>query len=350
MATHNGKIGSLPPLIQEELNNRLLRDQSSTTILAWLNHIPQVVAVLRDHFEGSPVSPQNLSEWRRGGYLQWLVQNRNVVRQRSEGGPLETEPYHGPFDENAVTQAESDLRREVRDAEQAQAERQARATASVRRAGRPTSSDEFHDQVDSLYEDAAELGDSGIRAKELLHVITARYAELLQDWGKVPDSEFHQRMETLQQLTKNIAIVRRLEQNDERLDFLREKERKKSRSASSRPARASGSQSASETAESPSESRSECASSQPASDATVTNSAPNHQRVPSPAPSDESDTSDPSDKTPAPNAHPASEADATPGGSALIASEPAESHRIPPPARTPFPANSRDRRSRFGLL
>jgi hypothetical protein len=72
MATGNGKIANLPREIREELNARLYDGESGNDLVAWLNGKPEVLAVLNEHFEGRPISEQNMSEWRRHGYQQWL--------------------------------------------------------------------------------------------------------------------------------------------------------------------------------------------------------------------------------------------------------------------------------------
>jgi hypothetical protein len=68
---HRGKVGSFPPEIREEINRRLHDGQSASKILPWLNAEPAVIERLRDRWEGNPVTAQNLSEWRRGGYRIW---------------------------------------------------------------------------------------------------------------------------------------------------------------------------------------------------------------------------------------------------------------------------------------
>lgn len=69
---YKGKIGSFPADIREEINHRLHNGKSSTEILPWLNVQPSVIDVLEDRWEGKHVTPQNLSEWRNGGYQDWL--------------------------------------------------------------------------------------------------------------------------------------------------------------------------------------------------------------------------------------------------------------------------------------
>ncbi len=74
-----GKIARLPHALRDEVNRRLLDGQTSRIILKWLNAKNDAVAVWEAHFEGAPANPQNLSEWRTGGYRDWL--NR---RQKTE--------------------------------------------------------------------------------------------------------------------------------------------------------------------------------------------------------------------------------------------------------------------------
>ncbi len=39
--------------------------------MKWLNSLPEVQAVLAAEFEGKPIREQNLSEWRKLGYVKW---------------------------------------------------------------------------------------------------------------------------------------------------------------------------------------------------------------------------------------------------------------------------------------
>ena len=41
-------------------------------VLDWLNGLPEVREIIEEDFGGVPVSKQNLSEWRAGGYREWL--------------------------------------------------------------------------------------------------------------------------------------------------------------------------------------------------------------------------------------------------------------------------------------
>jgi hypothetical protein len=69
--TRIGKIGRLPKAIREELNRKLDDGAAGPPLLEWLNALPGVQLVLRDQFDSQPISEQNLSAWRLGGFLDW---------------------------------------------------------------------------------------------------------------------------------------------------------------------------------------------------------------------------------------------------------------------------------------
>jgi hypothetical protein len=83
MTTRNGKIARLPRAIREELNGRLQNGESGQRLAAWLNSLPEVQAVVAKEFEGRPIREQNISEWRKGGYRDWLCQQEalDMVRR-----------------------------------------------------------------------------------------------------------------------------------------------------------------------------------------------------------------------------------------------------------------------------
>ncbi|MEP6670720.1 MAG: hypothetical protein ABJF10_16295 [Chthoniobacter sp.] len=55
-------------------------------LVAWLNMLPEVRAVLALEFGGKPIGAQNLTEWRQGGYRDWLAgqEAREVAQQLGE--------------------------------------------------------------------------------------------------------------------------------------------------------------------------------------------------------------------------------------------------------------------------
>jgi hypothetical protein len=73
MNTRNGKIARLSRFVRDELNERLERSEESPQLLAWLNALPEVKEVVQNGFAGVPISKQNLSEWRQGGFQEWLA-------------------------------------------------------------------------------------------------------------------------------------------------------------------------------------------------------------------------------------------------------------------------------------
>lgn len=72
--SRKGKIARLPKTIRDELNQRLADGEPGRRLIAWLNSLPEVHAVLEREFGGRAISEQNLSEWKTGGYLSWVKQ------------------------------------------------------------------------------------------------------------------------------------------------------------------------------------------------------------------------------------------------------------------------------------
>jgi hypothetical protein len=69
--TRKGKIARLPRNIRETLNSRLEDGEVGSDLVLWLNTLPEVRSILASQFEGSPITPQNLSQWKQGGFLDW---------------------------------------------------------------------------------------------------------------------------------------------------------------------------------------------------------------------------------------------------------------------------------------
>src|SRR5580698_3731694 len=46
--------------------------EPGTKLVEWLNTLEEVRDVLQAEFDARPVSEQNLSEWKQGGYQDWL--------------------------------------------------------------------------------------------------------------------------------------------------------------------------------------------------------------------------------------------------------------------------------------
>jgi hypothetical protein len=71
--TRNGKIARLPLAVRQELNRRLDEGEQGKKLVAWLNGLPAVQAILATEFGGKVIREQNLSEWKQGGYRDWLA-------------------------------------------------------------------------------------------------------------------------------------------------------------------------------------------------------------------------------------------------------------------------------------
>lgn len=76
--SRRGKIARLPLPIREELNRKLRDNVSGPKIRAWLSGLPEVKAILDTDFGGEEVTPQNLSDWRAGGYAEWLASQKEI--------------------------------------------------------------------------------------------------------------------------------------------------------------------------------------------------------------------------------------------------------------------------------
>ena len=81
--TRTSKIARLPRTIREALNRRLEDGEPGRLLLEWLNSLPEAQAVLRRDFEGRPINEPNLTDWKQGGYLDWLT-HRETMSQVSE--------------------------------------------------------------------------------------------------------------------------------------------------------------------------------------------------------------------------------------------------------------------------
>jgi hypothetical protein len=68
-----GKIARLPGGIRSQLNSRLQDGVEGKQIVLWLNSLPEVKKILAQSCDGRPISEQNLSQWRQGGYEEWLA-------------------------------------------------------------------------------------------------------------------------------------------------------------------------------------------------------------------------------------------------------------------------------------
>ena len=69
--TRTGKVARLPKKVRQQLNLRMGDGEPGTKLVAWLNGLAEVKAVLERDFGGRAVTEQNLSEWKQGGFIDW---------------------------------------------------------------------------------------------------------------------------------------------------------------------------------------------------------------------------------------------------------------------------------------
>ena len=81
--TRNGKIARLPLEIRNELNRRLQDGEPGKALVDWLNAVTLVQEILKEQFGGRPVNEQNLTEWKQGGYQDWLRHDECAVHPSS---------------------------------------------------------------------------------------------------------------------------------------------------------------------------------------------------------------------------------------------------------------------------
>ena len=90
--TRNGKIARLPKTIREELSRRLSDGEPGKELVKWLNGLPEVRRVVAAEYGGRAIREQNLSEWKQGGYEDWLRQQEALELVRNlaaEAGDLQ---------------------------------------------------------------------------------------------------------------------------------------------------------------------------------------------------------------------------------------------------------------------
>jgi len=78
-----GKIARLPQHIRNQLNSRLQDGEAANKLLPWLNALPEVADSLKAGRHPAPITEQNLSDWRLGGYQDWLRHKESCAFARS---------------------------------------------------------------------------------------------------------------------------------------------------------------------------------------------------------------------------------------------------------------------------
>ena len=110
-STPNGKIARLPAILREAVNRRLHDGEPGPALLAWLNSTPEAQEVCKKQFDGEPISPQNLSAWRNGGFQKWLTEQASIARTRDRAAYSRqlAEASGGNLAEGALAQLTGEL-------------------------------------------------------------------------------------------------------------------------------------------------------------------------------------------------------------------------------------------------
>lgn len=69
--SRTGKIARLSDSLRGALNHKIRDGHAGVDIVAWLNEQAETKEILARNFGGRPVSEQNLTNWKAGGYLEW---------------------------------------------------------------------------------------------------------------------------------------------------------------------------------------------------------------------------------------------------------------------------------------
>jgi len=157
--TRTGKIARLPREIRDQLNRRLCDGEPGSQLVVWLNSLPESQAVLARGFGARAISEQNLSEWKQGGYRDWLTRQDALAQVRELA---------------------------------ADAEELAGAT-------------------------------DGALAQHLATVLTARYAAALADWHGEGTDESRRNLRSLRGLCQDIVELRRGDHSAARLKIEQER-------------------------------------------------------------------------------------------------------------------------------
>lgn len=151
--TRKGKIARLPRDVRNQLNRRMADGEPGIHLVEWLNGLPQVRKTLVEGFNGRPITEQNLSEWKTGGYQDWLARQETLACARELAGDA------GELSEAA----------------------------------------------------------DGSLADHLSVVLSARYTRLVSDWNGEMSDDFRRQTRTLRLLCQDIVELRRGDHNAERL-------------------------------------------------------------------------------------------------------------------------------------
>lgn len=95
-----GKIARLWHGLRSQLNQRIEDGEPGRSLVEWLNSCGATKDTLAEHFGGRPITEQNLSEWKQGGFKDWQRHQETRALARgflAEAEELEEEVGHTPL-------------------------------------------------------------------------------------------------------------------------------------------------------------------------------------------------------------------------------------------------------------
>src|SRR5258708_17459522 len=110
--TRTGKIARLPEELRHHLNRRLQDGKPGKQLVVWLNSLPEARAALKEEFGARPITEQNLSEWKLGGYADWERHEGScalVARLTDEAGDLTVAAEDGVVSDQLATVVAAEL-------------------------------------------------------------------------------------------------------------------------------------------------------------------------------------------------------------------------------------------------
>ena len=153
------KIARLPLGVREELNRRMENGEPGADLVRWLNGRRETKRVMAARFDGRQITEQNLSEWRAGGYQEWLAERAALTEKRT-------------------------------------------LTAEV--------------------QELAAAGDGKVE-EHLATVVAARYAGAVASWNGEVSEDFRRELRALRWLCHDVLDLRRADHNQDRLNFEKER-------------------------------------------------------------------------------------------------------------------------------
>ena len=96
-----GKIARLSQHLRGQLNRRIEDGEPGRNLVEWLNSCDEVQETLDEHFGGRPITEQNLSEWKQGGFKDW--QNHQETRALARGFLAEAEELEEEIGDTPLT-------------------------------------------------------------------------------------------------------------------------------------------------------------------------------------------------------------------------------------------------------